>query len=325
VFYYSQALAFLDCVYDAASRGVKYVMSLDMDEFITSDPSKYLKLNSHQILKWKNYKQVDSRNWKKWPQTGIGLGKTFMLSSDVIDASVHFPEKCVSGRCNRVVIGDAHLTHLRLTKNPKLLVMVVSTANRTHLWKKKQSVWKNTVIVIGDSNLSTEYEFVESLLYVKCADTYDALPEKVIRGFLAILNHSRFIDFTHVLKADDNSDYTNSNLTTITKSQDFVRHAYVGGKIWKGDGKRDYHKEKCPPWSYWKDKNYTGKYVHWPDGGVGYALRRDAIHCIKHRANLSEIAQNEIYEDLTIAKLLNECDIHPYHMTDAWILGHRAD
>ena len=117
VFYYSQGLALLDCIYDAAARGVKYVISLDMDELVVANVTKVLNSNRHVTLPWRNYAEVPKTPWLSWTQSNSrrkDLGKTFMVAPDVLDADVHAVHKCVTRKkCGHTFPREFHVAHLQ--------------------------------------------------------------------------------------------------------------------------------------------------------------------------------------------------------------------
>ena len=63
--------------------------------------------------------------------------------------------------------------------------------------------------VLGDSELSTEYEFKmeEKELWVKNKDDYNSLPDKVIRAYKAI--HENFENLQYIFKTDDDQQLEN--------------------------------------------------------------------------------------------------------------------
>ena len=65
---------------------------------------------------------------------------------------------------------------------------------------------------------------------------------------------------------------------------------------------------KCSKHSVWNKKIYKGNYVPWCRGGYGYILSRKSALEVK---DYKEKYDDEIYEDLLIAKILLKSDIQP--------------
>ena len=66
--------------------------------------------------------------------------------------------------------------------------------------------------------------------------------------------------------------------------------------------------------SYWDNEEYNGHYVPWLDGGKSYILSKKAMNYINNEynfTNLDSLYQNEIYEDLMVAKILYKYNIIP--------------
>ena len=141
----------------------------------------------------------------------------------------------------------------------------------------------------------------KKILFLKCDDTYEGLPNKIIELFKFLSNSKFFKDYTHFFKIDDD--------TNINKIMDHRKldGDYLG-TIQDYEGKRDWHIGKCSPNSVWNKKIYNGNYVPWCKGGYGYILSRKAINAIyEYKENYDD----EIYEDLLIGKILLKSDIQP--------------
>lgn len=338
VFYHSQNLALLDCIYSAASRGVTHVISVDMDEMVVANTSLLTGLGRHVPLNRVPYYAFRGTRWPLWHQPKVDRHvKTLMVAADVIDADVHGPMKCVSSPCacanGKCAINNPgvtkstewngmHVAHIQPSRPIRLLVLVLSCKKYRSLWRAKLQLWRDTIILAGDRNLNTEFKLVGHVLWLRCHDTYDGLPMKVALAFRAVLSLPKFESVTHVLKTDDHDNvYSNKDLKQIERNRAIRKYPYVGSHVHRPTGQRRYHFGKVPTDSPWHQKPYTGVYVPWADGGCGYVLRRDALECFRMHTNVTLVYETEIFEDLMVAKALTKCKIKPYLVRSEWIEG----
>jgi len=200
-------------------------------------------------------------------------------------------------------------------KDNKILVIILSCKKNKNLWETKLKEVNNSIIICGDNNISEPYILNNRILYLKCNDLYDGLPEKIICMIDAILNISKFKNITHILKTDDHDNFLEKHvIEKLKKSLELKIYPYIGNNIQKIEGKRDYHFGKVPEKSFWYKRPYTGKYVPWAKGGNGYILNRNAMKVINKKYNynnLKEVRKNHIYEDIMISTALNEKNIYP--------------
>ncbi len=141
----------------------------------------------------------------------------------------------------------------------------------------------------------------KKLLLLKCDDTYEGLPNKMVELFKFLSTSKFFKDYTYFYKLDDDI-----NINKIVDCKK-IEGDYLG-TIQDYEGKRDWHVGKCSPNSIWNKKIYQGGYVPWCKGGYGYILSRKAINAI---CEYKEKYDDEIYEDLLIAKILLNSNIAP--------------
>jgi hypothetical protein len=105
-------------------------------------------------------------------------------------------------------------------------------------------------------------------------------------------------------------------LKQLLPLQQIENKDYIGNVL-KGQGNRRWHINKCSKTSPWNDKIYTGPFVHWCGGGYGYGLSRHSMETINNKYSKitdQEIEENEIYEDLCVAKILNQERIYPSYL-----------
>jgi hypothetical protein len=204
----------------------------------------------------------------------------------------------------------------------KLLVTVMSCHKNWELWKEiKKNVKHNLIIFSYSPKNENWYDANEKILYLKCRDTYECLPEKVICMIDQILNNPVFNDITHILKIDDHEavNLTDEKVRRLYTYKEIRMHHYIGQDLLHASndpesGARSYHYGKVTPNSEWDNNPYRGKFVYWLNGGKTYILSRTAMKCINYEyncSNLDNLYRREIYEDLMVAKCLFKHKIFP--------------
>lgn len=140
-FYWSQGLAYNDCIYTAASRGSK-VLLVDFDEFVTGLPNDALTFTEdalsfawilhhtecptdvfgtgNDIWKWF---ERNGNNWRAGPKHVFegGLnGKSIHNSWNILDSGVHQPNHCIRDPCTFPRINNLetgiYIAHVRRGK-----------------------------------------------------------------------------------------------------------------------------------------------------------------------------------------------------------------
>jgi hypothetical protein len=196
-----------------------------------------------------------------------------------------------------------------------MIVLVISC-------KKNQDLWPN-IFKRGVANLYIACGGFEktrlngNILELNCNDLYDGLPEKVILAYEFIFKN---IPFTHILKVDDHdTEFTSEQIQSIqVKFKDILeKQNYIGQNLVKQQGERRHHFGKVLSNSFWYNRPYNGIFRPWLGGGETYILSKNAVHCILKKYNqstLNILRTNEIFEDVMVAKILFEYDIHPYKL-----------
>ena len=130
-------------------------------------------------------------------------------------------------------------------KDINLLVTVLSCKKHSHLWNELKNRTDNLIIFTGSYNNSTFYDNNSKILYLKCNDHYEGLPEKMILLIEQILNMPEFKNITHILKIDDHDTYfTDENIKNLHNLNELHFYNYVGQK-----------KEYRPP-NTWSDYHF---------------------------------------------------------------------
>jgi hypothetical protein len=165
----------------------------------------------------------------------------------------------------------------------------------------KKINYDNFIIVTGSNK--NYYNSKTHILNIDCNDMYEGLPEKVIKSFKFISESKPFNKYTHFCKLDD--DMVINNLVNIDKVSDYcgyVEETYVEDRKW--------HIGKCSINSKFNNTEYKGIFVPWCLGGLGYILSKKSLNRVATATNYKD----EIYEDLYIAKILNNNNIFPQNI-----------
>ena len=195
-----------------------------------------------------------------------------------------------------------------------VLVCFMSCMKNKELWENLLSHNLNSLIFVGDPNISEQFIYKDRILTLKCEDTYEYLPVKVYMMINAILNIPDFDDITHIYKIDDHDTKIPDNLNEMLKT--IKLYDYCGQNI-NYRGPRNWHIGKCSHNNPWNEKIYKGKYKPWCDGGCGYLLSKKAMNYINEcNLNREKIHDIYIYEDLMISLLLIDKKIYPNEIED---------
>lgn len=220
----------------------------------------------------------------------------------------------------------------------KLLTVFLSCAKEAHLWAgwaekhKLTNAGSDYIILCGDTMLQEDYVVKTdcknkfTVLYLKCPDTYENLPHKMICAFHAIYNCDIFNEYSHIWKCDPIDTWNNQG--RLDKVFDHINYEEKGSEPLDYGGKklgpgikqdREYHYGKVTPNSYWDDKPYGGSYKDYilggsDNGAAGYILSRKSLHCITnyfHPHQREVIYAQHIYEDLMLSLILDKFSIKP--------------
>jgi len=197
----------------------------------------------------------------------------------------------------------------------KILLMYVSWKGHQNLWSDLFNRGVNNMIILCGGSEETHLE--DKILYLKCNDSYEGLPEKMICAIDFVLNDSRFSSYTHILKIDDHDSYCSqktidflvSKCSNILKSNDYIGQNILDQAV------PEYHFNRVEKGSYWYKKPYKGESVPFAIGGSTYILSRNAMSCINNTfniKNLNFVRCNFIHEDVMIGLILFAYDIKPH-------------
>lgn len=197
----------------------------------------------------------------------------------------------------------------------KPLLLRVSCQKESHKWKAFGHKTHSQIILCGDPNLKTNYKLENDILYLKCRDTYDALPQKMIAAFNAVLRIPEFKDVDRFIKLDSDNRIRSS--FRPNRDRVIASNHYVGQQIWwmkNKENPRGYHLGRVPKNSYWHNRKYTGEMKPYADGGCSYILSRKAVREITKQYGfdkLDQVYKEHIYEDMMVGLLLNKVGITP--------------
>jgi hypothetical protein len=207
----------------------------------------------------------------------------------------------------------------------KVAVFVISCERYKDRWPRIQAMfaalhWSDYWIVTGRPDLSTTHEVDGQHLYLQCDDTYEALPVKLTRLCQAFASDTLWESCEYLWKVDDDvgimSSFALSNLQSGLQGAD-----YAGASVQCEKGNRRWHLSKCSATgtSKWKCKAYDGLYVPWAKGGFSYCLSKKAASVVGSVTSepewVDKVLNDDIYEDLAVAKVLLRHNIHPVELS----------
>jgi len=183
-------------------------------------------------------------------------------------------------------------------KKKVLYLFITHKKNYEFVLNKISGMGVTSIAVVG----SNKTYFDDKTLFVDALDNYDGLPEKVYKALSYVTTIKKFNKFTHFCKLDD--DMKINKMFT----QRILFNLHYGGNVQYSEGMRNWGADKFSKNSKFSNELYEGEFVPWCRGGYGYIISREAINNIK-RMNVE--FNEEPYEDLLIAKLLNQKKIYP--------------
>jgi hypothetical protein len=140
-------------------------------------------------------------------------------------------------------------------------------------------------------------------LNLECNDFYEGLPEKVIKTYNFIRINTIFSIYSYVCKLDD--DMIINTLIPLHILSDYC------GYVYKYQGNRNWHINKCSITSIFNTTPYKGDYVVWCRGGYGYILSKKSLVIL---TTSSYNYKDDIYEDLCISKILHLNNVFPINI-----------
>ena len=194
----------------------------------------------------------------------------------------------------------------------KTLALVTSCAKEVDKWDDISIPGMDHLIVCGNPDLEANYILEGSVLYVKCRDTYDGLPEKIISALNAFEELYPKDAYTHILKID--SDAYIGEEFDLNVPQVF-ENDYVGRVKFK-QGSRHYHFGRVDIDSYWFNRRWGGDFSPFICGGSSYVLSTKAVSVITSHYGFDEVHNDVVYkehitEDSMIGIILNKGGIKP--------------
>ncbi|MEM1172050.1 MAG: tetratricopeptide repeat protein [Cyanobacteria bacterium P01_H01_bin.35] len=202
------------------------------------------------------------------------------------------------------------------SSNSKIAIMIISckkNLDKIKILREKlyQKIKLPYFFVIGEPELSSDWQNEGDILYVKSPDNYESLPLKVFQAFQFF--HCCF-DFQGVLKLDD--DTWIKDMPRFLELIDWLStestHDYMGNTIGYSIG-RSWHFNKCESKSIDKTPYDLPFVARWCDGGSGYFLSRKSLEILfEYTMKYPGCFRGELYEDVLVAKILYLNGIKPY-------------
>ena len=198
-----------------------------------------------------------------------------------------------------------------------ILTVVLSCEKNKSLWVDilNRNI-PNIVILCGGSE-STYLK--NNILYLKCNDLYDGLPEKMICAIDFILKEPRFNSITHILKVDDHDTlFTQDSIINLEGYYNSFlhEHHYLGQIVYKV-GNFSHHLGKVPHNPFWNLRGFQGPVEPFASGNASYILSKYAMKCINSSFNLSNLTFLRymfILEDVMMGIILKSYNIEPYEL-----------
>ena len=200
-----------------------------------------------------------------------------------------------------------------------ILTVIVSWEGNKHLWPGILNKGIDNLIILC-GGCQTESHMEDKILYLKCDDRYEGLPEKIICAIDFILNCPEFSTVTHILKIDDSENLLKKEdiEALYTVHSKIFEHNYIGQNVpYYTKIYPLYHQKKVSDISIWKNVLYLHNYCcSYACGGATYILSRHAMTCINNAfssKNLNIVRNLFIFEDDMIGFILKTNNILPIH------------
>ena len=194
----------------------------------------------------------------------------------------------------------------------KTLALITSCSKEVDKWDKLEVPNIDHLIICGDPDLESNYIVEGKVLYVKCRDTYDGLPEKIICALNAFKELFPKNEYTHILKIDSDAHIGknfNINVKQVTDN-DYI------GKVKFNQGSRNYHFGRVGLDSHWFNKKWNGNFKPFLCGGSSYILSSKSVDVITSYYGFDEVHNDKVYtthitEDSMIGIILDRGGIKP--------------
>lgn len=201
------------------------------------------------------------------------------------------------------------------------VILRISCLKEKHRWDSfRNQNFDNLpqLIVCGDKSIDEPFKLDGDVLYLKCRDLWEDLPEKMIALYNAMLDPA-FDKYDYYIKCDADvapgKNFSKDNLDLVIDHKD-----YIGSRLHKppAGGRGVYHLKKyLTDSSPWKGKPCTcPKFLstQYALGGSGYILSKKAVKaiCLEYSINdFRKVRKAYIYEDSMVGILLKKYNIYP--------------
>jgi len=156
---------------------------------------------------------------------------------------------------------------------------------------------------IGVGGYSYNKIYKNHIIKLKCNDFYEGLSEKVLTIFKVLYNSKLYKKYDYICKLDEDMKIINHLIN--------VNDKYIGYVHKHPSGSRNWHFNKFNNKNHkYYNKLYTGNFVPWCLGGLGYYIHTSILYIFKKEI----LDENEIYEDVYISKILYKNKIYPSHI-----------
>ena len=203
-----------------------------------------------------------------------------------------------------------------LNMHNQILYVRLTCAKEKDRWPSYRRPNINQILLCGVPDLETDYKLVDDVLYLRCEDTYEFLPTKMIMAYNVILNDIRFKDTTHILKLDNDIDIDQVWEFVNENSELIGTEDYTGGNVYLCalEPGSTWHFGTIPETSYWHNRPFFEKRIPFASGGHTYTLSRRSLEVICKEynfKNIDEVCKRYILEDMAVALILERSGITP--------------
>ena len=191
-----------------------------------------------------------------------------------------------------------------------LLYTFVSCMKKKDKWDNIHTMMKELkrpYIIVSGGAKKQKFDEENNILYLKCNDYYEGLPEKVIILYQQLLKMEKYKDIWGICKVDDDMFVSNK------PNDELKKYHYSGGHIYGGN--RRWHIGRCSADSKWNKTEYPGEIPIFCSGGKGYMISRKSMEYLSnHFENVKEIGETEVFEDVMVSKILKKNKIFPQNI-----------
>jgi len=200
----------------------------------------------------------------------------------------------------------------------RILVVVLSCQKYSNLWPEILNRGIRDIVILCGGNEKESY-MENKIIYLKCNDLYDGLPEKMVCAIDFILKQPEFSSVTHILKADDHdTKFNKEHIDNLEQRHSNIlnTHDYIGQQIWDY-GNYLHHIGRVPLYSFWNNRKLEDSSRPFCSGNATYILSKKAMMCVNNNFNINNLdflRKTYVLEDTMMANILYTENIKPFKL-----------